>query len=78
MADSSPPNPHRRPSSSDSSTDISVDLESLPPAVDVNVDADSFSEGTIEISGITVFFPFFFFFFFLIFILLLRIFFRED
>jgi hypothetical protein len=64
MADSSPPNPHRRPSSSDSSTDISVDLESLPPAVDVNVDADSFSEGTIEISGITVFFPFFFFFFF--------------
>ncbi|XP_062143947.1 sterol 3-beta-glucosyltransferase UGT80A2-like isoform X2 [Alnus glutinosa] len=48
MADSSPPNHHRRPSSSDSSTDISVDLESLPPAVDVNVDADSSGEEVTE------------------------------
>lgn len=42
MAESSPPNHHRRPSSSDASTDISVDLEPLPAAsVDINVDVDS-------------------------------------
>jgi hypothetical protein len=63
MAESSQPNHHLRRSSSDASTDVSVDLEALPATVDVNIDFDSSGEGTIEISGITVFFPFFFFFF---------------
>ncbi|XP_059436708.1 sterol 3-beta-glucosyltransferase UGT80A2-like isoform X3 [Corylus avellana] len=49
MAESSAPNHHRHRSSSDASSDISVDLEALPAAVDVNVDFDSSGEGTIEI-----------------------------
>ncbi|XP_059436707.1 sterol 3-beta-glucosyltransferase UGT80A2-like isoform X2 [Corylus avellana] len=48
MAESSAPNHHRHRSSSDASSDISVDLEALPAAVDVNVDFDSSGE---EVTG---------------------------
>ncbi|KAE8009894.1 hypothetical protein FH972_006300 [Carpinus fangiana] len=49
MAESSQPNYHLRRSSSDASTDVPVDFEALPAAVDVNIDFDSSGEGTIEI-----------------------------